>query len=400
MIRISKDEVISVLKDLVSIGSVNPDIEKGHGEIDVAKYIAEYCEKAGLKVETQDVADGRFNVIATLKGSQPGKTLMLNGHMDTVGIRNMSIDPFKPFIENGRFHGRGASDMKGSIAAMMVASKALSESGASMKGNLVISTVAGEEYDNAGTKKMIDDPRYARIADAVIVGEPTSLTLAIAHKGFALTEFTIRGRASHGSVPEAGIDAIEKTARIVLAIEALKREYAAKKHALLGSPKIHTSIIKGGREWSVIPDQCTLKVEARTIPKHEAKEVHRDLNRIIHRLASKDRDLKASVNLLYSGKSLETSKNDPLVLGLESAFTRIKKRKPKLVGMPYYTEASLFAEALRVPACLMGAGDIRQAHAADEYVRVNEVHELSMIYAEAAQGFGRVSVDRTGRRRK
>lgn len=385
--------MITVLNDIVSIGSVNPDIEKGRGEIDVGNYIAEYCEKAGLEVETQDVADGRFNVIATLKGAQSGKTLMLNGHMDTVGVRNMSIDPFKPFIEDNRLHGRGASDMKGSIAAMLVASKTLSESSAPIRGNLVVSAIVGEEYDNAGTKKMLSDPKFARIADAVIVGEPTSLNLAITHKGFALTEFTVSGRASHGSVPEAGIDAIEKTARIVLAIESLKGEYAAEKHELLGPPKIHTSIIQGGREWSVIPDQCTLRVEARTIPKHEAGEVLRDLNKILDKLASEDPDLKASVKLLYAGKSLETSERDPLVLGLKSAFRSVKGRNPELVGMPYYTEASLFAEALGVPACLMGAGDIRQAHAADEYVSVNEVHELALIYAEASQMFGSATTD-------
>lgn len=385
--KISKDEVVSALKQLVSISSINPNIEGDRGEIELSHFIAEYYEKLGLHVQTQDVVDGRFNVIATLKGSGTGKRLMFNGHSDTVGVRNMSIDPFKPFIENDRLHGRGACDMKGSIAAMMIAMKTLTESATPPKGDVLMSLVVGEEYDNAGTKKFISEPRFAKIADAVVVGEPTTLQLAIAHKGYALAEFTTQGKAAHGSMPEKGIDAIEKMAHVILAIEELKKEYAQEKHPMLGSNKIHTSIIQGGREWSVIPDECKLKVETRAIPHHGSSRVMQDLENIIKRLASGDKEFKASVKLMDAGEPLETSENSPVVKSLQSAFKAVKNREAEVVGMPYFTEASLFAGKLGIPSCLMGAGDIQQAHSADEYVSVSEVHEVAVIYALTAQTF-------------
>jgi acetylornithine deacetylase len=219
--RIAKKDVTCVLQKLVAISSIDPNIEGGRGEIEISHFIAEYLESAGLNVQTQDVVDGRFNVVGTLRGSGKGARLMFNGHTDTVGVRNMSIDPFNPIIENDRLHGRGACDMKGSIAAMMVAMKTLAESRKPIKGDVIMSAVVGEEYDNAGTKKLISDPRFAKIADAVIVGEPTAMQLAIAHKGYALIELNTRGKAAHGSVPEQGVNAIDKMARIMFGIEAL-----------------------------------------------------------------------------------------------------------------------------------------------------------------------------------
>lgn len=126
LLKIDEKVTLSIIGKLVSINSVNPCIEKGQGEIEVSKYIADYLEKLGLAVRTQEVVDGRFNLMATLRGSGKGKNLMFNGHTDTVGIRNMSVDPLKPLVENGRLHGRGSCDMKGPIAAMIMALKTLS----------------------------------------------------------------------------------------------------------------------------------------------------------------------------------------------------------------------------------------------------------------------------------
>jgi len=387
MPKIRKQEVISLLRDLVSISSINPNIEGEQGEKELSHFIVEFLEKAGIKVQTQDVVDGRFNVIGTLKGSGNGRRLMFNGHTDTVGVRNMSIDPFKPVVENGRLHGRGACDMKGSIAAMMVAMKTLTESRSPPKGDVVISTVVGEEFDNVGTKKLICDPYFSKIADAVIVGEPTTLQLAIAHKGYALAELETQGKAAHGSIPDKGIDAIEKMAKVVLRIEDLKKEYDLKNHEMLGSPKIHTSIIQGGREWSVVPDQCLLKIEARTIPRYGSGEVMQDLQKIIEEFSSRDHDFKAKVKLVDAGEPLETSPNEPLVRTLQAAFRETKKVDPQIVGVPYYTEASLFAGKLGIPSCVMGAGDVQQAHAADEFVKTSDVIDVAEIYALAARNF-------------
>lgn len=386
-IKINREEVISLLKDMVSINSVNPNIEGGPGEIELSNLIAEYLEKIGLEVHTQDVVDGRFNVMGILKGSGGGRSLMFNGHTDTVGVRNMTIDPFKPLIENDRLHGRGACDMKGSLTAMMIALKTLVESDINLKGDVLLSAVVGEEYDNVGTKKLISEYRFSKLPDAVIVGEPTSLQLAIKHKGFANIELETEGKAAHGSVPEKGIDAIEKMAKIIVKLDNLKKACGARKNDLLGTPKMHMSTIEGGREWSVVPDRCLLRLEIRTIPEYTSDKAIEDIREIIEELSSKDPDLKATIKLFLAGEPLDTSPDEPVVEALQWAVRKVKGTEPQILGMPYYTEAALFVGELGTPACLIGAGDIKQAHAADEFVEVSEVVDAAAIYALTAQNF-------------
>jgi acetylornithine deacetylase/succinyl-diaminopimelate desuccinylase family protein len=385
--KIDEKETLSLVKKLVSVNSVNPCIEKGKGEIEISKCIAEYLEKVGLEVRTQEVVDGRFNVIATLKGSGNGRNLMFNGHTDTVGIRNMSIDPLNPVVENGRLHGRGACDMKGPIAAIMIAIRTLAESRVDMKGCVSLSTVVGEEFDNVGANKLVTDKQLAKLTQALIVAEPTALQLAIKHKGFANLEVEVEGKAAHGSVPEKGIDAIEKAAKIILEIENLKKEFALKKDPLLGQPKIHSSTIEGGREWSVVPDRCVVRFEIRTIPGYATSQAVEDVERIISELAKKDPDLKAKVGLFLSGEPLNTSPEDPMIKGLKKAIKTVKAVEPQIIGLPFYTEAAIFAKALSIPACIIGPGDIAQAHSADEFVKMSEVIEAARIYALTACDF-------------
>jgi len=385
--KIDENETLSLVKKLVSVNSVNPCIEKGKGEIEVSKCIAEYLEKVGLEVKTQEVVDGRFNVVATLKGSGNGRNLMFNGHTDTVGIRNMSIDPLKPVVENGRLHGRGSCDMKGPIAAIMIALKTLAESKMELKGSVSLSTVVGEEFDNVGANKLVTDKQFTKLTQALVVAEPTALQLAIKHKGFANVEVEVEGKAAHGSVPEKGIDAIEKAAKIIVEIENLKKEFALKKDPLLGQPKIHASTIEGGREWSVVPDRCIVRFEIRTIPGYATNQAVKDVERIIHELARKDPDLKAKVGLFLSGEPLNTSPEDPMIKGLKKAIKTVKAVEPQIIGLPFYTEAAIFAKALNIPACIIGPGDIAQAHSADEFVKMSEVIEAARIYALTACDF-------------
>jgi len=383
-LRIDKNETISVLKKLVSIKSVNPDIEGGEGEIEVSNFIAEYLKKTGLEVHTQEVKDGRFNVVGILKGSGERKGLMFNGHADTVGVRNMTIDPLKPIVENGKLYGRGSCDMKAAIAAMMVTLKAIKESSMSPKGDLIISTVVGEEFDNVGARKLVGF-HFSKPLGAVIVGEPTSLRLAIKHKGYINIVIETKGKAAHGSVPEKGINAIEKMAKIIVKLDEMKETASMKSNDLLGPPKMHTSMIEGGREWSVIPDQCVLKVEIRTIPEYKKGDALRDLQKIIADLSSKDPNLKASTSIFLDGEPLDTSPNEPIVKSLAQVFEKLKGSKLPIIGAPYWTEAPIFAKGFGAPTCVIGPGDIKQAHTVDEYVMTSEVVDAATIYALTAQ---------------
>ena len=269
-------EATKLLGQLVKINSVNPFEGKKGGEAEVAEFIREKLSSYGLATRLQKVKSDRSNAIGILKGSGGGRSLMLNGHIDTVGVESMTIDPFGAEIDSvGRLHGRGASDMKGSVASMMAALKELADSGARLKGDVIFTGVIDEEYLSTGTSEVIKEYR----SDAAIVGEPTSLNVGLAHRGYVWAEVEVKGKASHGSVPEKGVDAIVEMGRLISQIPALQEGYKRLNHPLLGNPKIHASMIEGGTEWAVVPESCRLRIERRTLPGEKGDVLVRELER-------------------------------------------------------------------------------------------------------------------------
>jgi acetylornithine deacetylase len=381
--KIDQEEVLRLLKRLIEIKSVNPNMENGEGEAEISDFIADYLESLKIEVHTQPVVDDRHNVIGILKGEGNGRSLMLNGHMDTVSVKGMIRDPFKPFIDNGNMHGRGACDMKGGLAAMLVAMKTLVDSGTHLKGDLLFSGVVDEEYKSIGTEELVKKYR----SDAAVIGEPTDLEIGVAHKGFVWLEIETYGKAAHGSVPEKGIDAIANMTRIISSMYSLKQFFSKKKHYLVGSPTIHSSTIEGGEEWSVIPDFCRLRVECRTIPGENSSTVIGEINQIINRLSREDPFFNAKVKQIFERQPVEISPNEDVVKCLEMAFKDVRHTGPKIVGEPYWSEASLFVNDASIPACLFGPGNINVAHSADEYVGLRDVIDSVRIYALAAQSF-------------
>lgn len=383
MLKIDRDDVTRLLKKLIEIESVNPSVEGGIGESEISNFIADHLKSIGMEVYTQDVVDDRFNVIGILRGEGGGRNLMMNGHTDTVGVKGMTIDPFKPFIENDNIHGRGACDMKGPLAGMITAVKALVNSGIKLNGDLLISAVVDEEYESIGTEKLIQEYR----SDAVIVGEPTNFQIGISHKGFVWLEIETFGKAAHGSVPEKGIDAIAKMAKIISRIPSLEKAYVKKKHDLVGVPKIHTSMIKGGSEWSIVPDFCRLKLERRTIPGETSSIVIDEFNQILKELSAEDPLFSAKVKKIFEGQPMEIAPDEAIVQNLRLAVQGIRRTEPRVLGEPYWTDASIFVNDASIPACLFGPGDIVLAHSADEFIKIGDVVDSAKIYALTAQTF-------------
>jgi len=192
---------VKLLRDMIRINSVNPSLVSGApGEGEIADYLAGYMESCGLETRLEEVAPGRPNVVGVLRGSGGGRTLLLNGHMDTVGVEYMEIDPLDPVVREGRMYGRGAIDMKGGLASLMAAVKAVADRGEELRGDFVITAVCDEEYASIGTERIVEQVK----ADAAIVGEPTELQILVAHKGFAWIDIETKGRAAHGSAWELG----------------------------------------------------------------------------------------------------------------------------------------------------------------------------------------------------
>src|SRR5215469_17104834 len=214
-------EIVELLRQLVAIDSINPDlVPGGAGEEKIARFVADWFERAGLEVVWDEAAPGRPNVVGVVRGTGGGRSLLLNAHMDTVGVAGMER-PHNPRVEGNRLYGRGAYDMKGGLAAIMLAAAQARK--LSLRGDVILTAVADEEYASIGTESIVK--RWH--ADAAIVTEPTALALCVAHKGFVWLEITTQGRAAHGSRPDLGVDAIVKMGPVLLGLEHLDRSLQA-----------------------------------------------------------------------------------------------------------------------------------------------------------------------------
>lgn len=369
-----------LLAQLVAIDSVNPDlVAGGAGEAAIARFVADWLTRAGLNVTLQEVAPNRPNVIAVARGSGGGRSLMLNAHLDTVGVAGMD-DPFLPQIRDGKFYGRGAYDMKGSLAACMLTMAAVKDM--SLAGDVIFTGVVDEEYASVGTQAIAQQWR----ADAAIVTEPTEMQVCVAHKGFVWLDIETVGRAAHGSRPDLGVDAIAKMGKLLVGIEALADELGAvREHPLLGSGSIHASLISGGQELSSYPERCTLQVERRTIPGESTALVQAQVQAMVDRVLASDPSFSASVTTTLMRDSFEISTDAPIVLSLRNAASGVLGQPPKIVGKAFWMDSALLSSA-GIPTVIFGPGG-EGAHAVIEWVDLQQIAECVEIYTATAQAF-------------
>jgi len=374
-IIINENNLLEVLREMIKINSVNPSFTKdGNGEWKITQYIGEYLSEIGLKVKFQEIKQNRANVIGILKGKGNGRSLMLNGHTDTVGINGMDIKPLNPKYEDGKVYGRGSLDMKGGLAAMIIAAETIVNSRFKLKGDIILACVADEEYRSIGTETLVKE--YS--ADAAIVCEPTGLEIGIAHKGFAWTIVEVFGKAAHGSRPGEGVDAITKAGKVLCKVDALGNEILIqKKHPLLGSPSIHVSTINGGTELSIYPDYCKILLERRTIPGESYETVVAEMENVIHKISKKDKEFKANFEVFFNRSPLEISKNELIVKSLEKAYVSVFKKDPKYTGLSFWTDSAILKEA-GIPTVIFGPSG-EGLHASIEYVDFNSVITTTKI---------------------
>lgn len=266
-----------LLADLVAIDSVNPDlVPGGNGETAIAAYCTEWFTRNGFEVHRLEQRPGRPSLVAVKRGTGGGKSLMLNGHIDTVGTAAYDGDPLKPEISDGKMFGRGTFDMKGGVAAMMVAAAQATER--PLRGDVIVACVADEEHGSFGTAEVLEN----FTADAAIVTEPSHLEVTLAHKGFVWFDVEIEGRAAHGSRPELGLDAIAKAGHFLVALEQLGHDLAdGPRHHLLGTGTLHASLISGGEEASTYPSSCRITLERRTVPGETPELVEDELGDVL-----------------------------------------------------------------------------------------------------------------------
>ena len=374
------DPCISLLRDLVAIDSVNPSLVHGAaGEAQIAEAIAFHMRRIGLDVEMQEVAKGRPNVVGILEGARAGRSLMLCGHTDTVGVEGMDA-PFHPTESNGRLYGRGSQDMKGGVAAMIDAARLVREHGFEA-GRLIIAAVVDEEFASMGADALVTQ----FTADAAVVTEPTDLRIGVAHKGFAWAAIETQGRAAHGSRPLDGRDAILRMGRVLQRFEQLDRDLQSRlPHALLGTGSLHASIIEGGRELSSYPDRCRLQLERRTLPGETAETLGAEGEEILRGLRQEDPEFSATMELIFSRPPYEIPETAALPAALSSA-ARACGVAASVVGMSFWTDAAVLGAA-GIPSVLFGPGGAG-LHSTEEYVIVQHVIACRDSLAELALNY-------------
>jgi acetylornithine deacetylase len=337
------------------------------------------CTDLGLNVVIQYGTHGRPNVIATWLGGG-GRSILLTGHMDTVSVENMSIPPFEARIEDGKLYGRGAFDMKGGLASILGAVKALKDGGFQPEGRIILAFVCDEEYASAGTEKLISEIRV----DAAILTEPSEMKLCIAHRGFAWLTVTTHGHAAHGSLFDEGVDAVAQMGRVLGALEKMDSETLSKRsHPLLIRPSVHASLIQGGLGLSTYPDQCTLQIEHRLLPDERGENILALWQGALGKLSKEDPTFRAEVRLDFERPGYEIGEDAPIVQIVREVFTDVIGTPPQMSGMLAWLDSALLGAA-GIPTVILGAGGAG-AHAAVEYVELADVHHCAAIIAEAVE---------------
>ncbi|HHU68782.1 MAG TPA: M20 family metallopeptidase [Thermoanaerobacterales bacterium] len=383
------NELVELVRKMISVPS-HWDVPTMEEEI--VSELADYFNDVGLSFELQPIDKRRSNIIARVQGAGGGRSLALNGHLDTVPPYNMTIDPFGAVIENNRIYGRGAVDMKGPIAAMIMTLLAFKRTGIELKGDLIFTGVLAEETNSDGCETLIESGFRS---DGAIVGEPSNREYAIAHRGLEWLEIEIIGKRAHGGIPEAGVNAIVNAAKFILRVQEkivprLKKLY----HPHMGPSVMNFGRIEGGTQPSTVADRCIIQLDRRYIPVEKLEDVIKDYEDILRELSEEDPDFKwelrrmpSSIMKLYDHVPMETSPDHPLVHAVINSIEKITGVPPKMTTRRGWTDAAILNYYGKIPTVIYGPGDITRSHSSNEYITIEELWEGFKTYCLIAMDF-------------
>jgi acetylornithine deacetylase/succinyl-diaminopimelate desuccinylase family protein len=371
--KIDKGELISFSQKLIRTPSVSGD------ERDVGELVAKKLSEIGLEV---DVVGG--NVIGKLEGNDSKRTLAICGHLDTVAVvepASWTVDPYSAVVKDGKLWGLGSADMKAGLTAQMMAIDAVKKSEMPLNGNvLFIATVLEEEgrmklEQRKGVIELLDKGLIK--ANATVIGEPTNLLVSRGHKGICNTLLTTKGKSAHGSVPDMGINAIEKMAKVLLALKTLKLGY----HPELGLGTLTPCIIQGGIKLSIVPDVCKVSIDRRLTVGENKETVQAEMERLFTDLKRDDPDLNIVGEYPYSYEAVVTSLDDPVLKSIDLACRDVTKKPANIGFIPFGTDGAWINKFAKCPILIYGPGRVTDAHRLNEYVELRQVEEASMVYA-------------------
>jgi len=375
-------EVVQLCRDLLKIKSVNPPGD----ELAAAEYIFGVMAKAGLEAELVKHSPTRASVLVRLRGSGKAPALLFSGHIDTVpvGAEAWVHEPFSGSVADGKIWGRGSADMKGGVAALMVAMKILAEARSPLKGDIILAATAGEEINSLGAT-VIASRKDLGPVQAVLIPEPSANELFIAEKGAFWVELTTQGKTAHGSMPDLGRNAVLMMVRLIEAFEKLDIPFKA--HPLLDGFSRSVNTISGGVKTNVVPDACTATIDMRTVPGQDHQAILGQIEGLIADLGGKIADFRASAKIINDRAPVETPADNPAVGVFSEVIGEATGRSPVPKGTRYFTDGVVLAPALNAPLLICGPGAPGLAHQPNEYIEIDKLLESVRIYTLAALRF-------------
>jgi succinyl-diaminopimelate desuccinylase len=376
---VKEADCLKFCQDLIRIKSVNPPGD----ELQAAEYVVSVLKKIGMEVELIKHSPTRASVLARLKSSRKKSALLFSGHLDTVpvGAEKWTHEPFQGDQSEGKIWGRGSADMKGGLAILMVAAKALVDARMPLQGDLILAATAGEEVDSLGAIAVAGRRDLGPI-QAVVIPEPSYNDVFIAEKGAFWLELTTQGKTAHGSMPEQGRNAIMMMVALLNELEKLTFPY--KEHPLLGGFSKSINTILGGVKTNVVPDSCVVTVDMRTVPGQDHRAILKQVEDLIADVSRRIADFKASAKVANDRAPVETSPNDPVVQNFYDIVAEVAGERPVPKGVRYYTDAVAFVPALKIPMIICGPGDSKLAHQPNEHVEISKLVQAAKIYTLAA----------------
>ncbi|UPK90506.1 hypothetical protein LCI18_001441 [Fusarium solani-melongenae] len=380
---VSGDDPVALTQTLVQINSASPTLGSvpGPGEVAIARYVTAWLEHRDLESHWVEYTKGRPSVVGVARGSGGGKTLMLNGHVDTVTLMGYEDDPLSGKIVDGKLYGRGAADMKSGVAAAMVALANAKKLG--LRGDVVFTGVADEEDASIGTEDVL---RAGWRADAAIVSEPTDLAIIHAHKGFVVLELTVHGLAAHGSRADLGIDAIVNAGYFLAEFgRYAKWLQDGPPDPTLGTGTVHASIISGGEESSSYPARCTITMERRTVDGETPETVEREIRKVMAKVASEVPSFKADLKVMFSRPAHSTPLDHPFTKLVADIAGKAIGKDATLAGGPFWTDCALLSQEGIVPLLWGPKGD--GLHAKEEWADVDSIKKVTEGLTNVAAEF-------------
>lgn len=367
---------VELAREMLAVRTTNPPGE----EAKLAELLLARGERLGLRGELHPVSEGRANVMLRVPGSEGAPRLVYCGHLDTVqiGEEPWRHDPFGAVVADGRLWGRGASDMKGGIAAMLAGMAAVAASGVRLPGELVFVGLVGEEVDCLGAHTFLAEDGM-RGAAGLVISEPTGLGVVVAHKGALRVQIVMRGRAAHGALPELGVNAIDHMIELLAALRAL--DLVRDPHPLLTPPTLSVNRMDGGIRTNIVPDVCRATLDIRTVPGQSPQDLLAEFERLGQAHEAAHPGTHVAFEVIQIVPPVETDAAGPLARATLAAAGQVLGTAPQPRGVPYFSDASVLHPPTGVPTVLFGPGTEEVAHQADEYVDVAALIRAAEVFA-------------------